>query len=328
MLVCVYFRNFRAIRLNDGLMQHSPIATFEKQESLHCFQIKLNFLTSEFRSIRIQMWYLLTCWAYEIINLSSTCNQKYWFRFIGLWQWYDLVKKKYIYILLLTFSIVLILKEVRHFGSRICFRLQVKSEEAPNVVDALQELLSITGHQSHIEVKLKWSLYRPHVAQRVGRGIALLFHDCGTRRGWVVSSTSRSHFTLGKEPVTILQAAGWAQWPVWTKGKSRPHRDSIPDRPVRSQSLYRLSYPAHTTPLNMTNANASTILGTSRFSRRRKHLRRPRPHNTLRIKETDDVLKKIFSWNQYWLFIYAPWFACQLTVSNFVWIWCRTKVYF
>jgi len=27
--------------------------------------------------------------------------------------------------------------------------------------------------------------------------------------------------------------------------KSRPHRDSIPDRPARSRSLYRLSYPAH-----------------------------------------------------------------------------------
>ena len=26
--------------------------------------------------------------------------------------------------------------------------------------------------------------------------------------------------------------------------KSRPHRDSIPDRPARNQSLYRLSYPA------------------------------------------------------------------------------------
>ena len=29
--------------------------------------------------------------------------------------------------------------------------------------------------------------------------------------------------------------------PVWTGRKSRPHRDSIPDRPARSQSLYRLS---------------------------------------------------------------------------------------
>ena len=33
--------------------------------------------------------------------------------------------------------------------------------------------------------KVKRSRYRPSVAQRVGRGIALLFHDRGTRRGWV-----------------------------------------------------------------------------------------------------------------------------------------------
>ena len=32
------------------------------------------------------------------------------------------------------------------------------------------------------------------MAQRVGRGIALLFHDRGTRSGWVVSSTPRPHF--------------------------------------------------------------------------------------------------------------------------------------
>ena len=35
-------------------------------------------------------------------------------------------------------------------------------------------------------------------------------------------------------------------------GKSRPHRDLIPDRPARSQSLYRLSYPAHTTTTTTT----------------------------------------------------------------------------
>jgi len=48
-----------------------------------------------------------------------------------------------------------------------------------------------------------------------------------------------------KDPVPILQEAGWAPGPVWTVGKSRPKRDSIPDRPARSQSLYRPSYPAH-----------------------------------------------------------------------------------
>ena len=38
----------------------------------------------------------------------------------------------------------------------------------------------------------------------------------------------------GKDPVPILQEAGWAPGAVWTGGKSRPYRDSIPDRPVRS----------------------------------------------------------------------------------------------
>jgi len=80
----------------------------------------------------------------------------------------------------------------------------------------------------------------------VGRGIALLFHDRGTRRGWVVSSTPRPHFTPGKDPVPILQEAGWAPGPVWMGWKSRPHWDSIPDHPARSQSLYWLSCPAHT----------------------------------------------------------------------------------
>ena len=61
----------------------------------------------------------------------------------------------------------------------------------------------------------------------------------------MVSSTPRPQFTHEKDPVPILQEAGWAPGPVWTGGKSRPHRDSIPDRPARSQSLYRLSYSAH-----------------------------------------------------------------------------------
>ena len=94
------------------------------------------------------------------------------------------------------------------------------------------------------KVKVKWSHYSPGVAQRAGRGIALLFHDRGTRRGGVVSSTPRPHFTPGKDPVPIVQEAGWAPVPVWTDGKSRPHWDSIPDRLARSQSLYRLSYRA------------------------------------------------------------------------------------
>ena len=57
-------------------------------------------------------------------------------------------------------------------------------------------------------------------------------------------SAARPRCTLppGKDPVPIVQEAGWAPGPVWTGGKSRPRRDSIPDRPRRSQLLYRLSY--------------------------------------------------------------------------------------
>ena len=84
---------------------------------------------------------------------------------------------------------------------------------------------------------VKWSRYRPSVAQRVGRGIALLFHDRGTRRWWVVSSMPRLHINPEKDPVPILQNAGWAPGPVWTGEKSSPHRDPIPDRSARGQWL-------------------------------------------------------------------------------------------
>jgi len=50
----------------------------------------------------------------------------------------------------------------------------------------------------------------------------------------VVSVTPRPHFTPGKDPVPILQEARWTPGLVRTGGKSRPHRDSIPDRPARS----------------------------------------------------------------------------------------------
>jgi len=50
--------------------------------------------------------------------------------------------------------------------------------------------------------------------------------------------------TIEKDAAPIVQEAGWAPGPVWRGEKSRPHWDSIPDNPARSQSLYRLSYPA------------------------------------------------------------------------------------
>jgi len=63
----------------------------------------------------------------------------------------------------------------------------------------------------YIYIKVKWSRYRSGVAQRVNRGIALLFHDRGTRRGWVVSSTPRPHCTPGKTRYPFYRRLGGPQ---------------------------------------------------------------------------------------------------------------------
>ena len=48
-----------------------------------------------------------------------------------------------------------------------------------------------------------------------------------------------------KDPVPIVQEAGWAPGPVWTGAENLAPYIGIrsPDRPARSESLYRLSYP-------------------------------------------------------------------------------------
>jgi len=56
------------------------------------------------------------------------------------------------------------------------------------------------------------------------------------------SSPGRS-LPPGKDPVSIVREAGWAPGPVWTGAKNlAPTGIRSPDRPVRSQSLYRLRY--------------------------------------------------------------------------------------
>jgi hypothetical protein len=49
-----------------------------------------------------------------------------------------------------------------------------------------------------------------------------------------------------KDPVPIAQEAGWAPGPIWTGAKNlAPTGIRSPDRPDRSQSVYRLSYSTH-----------------------------------------------------------------------------------
>ena len=60
--------------------------------------------------------------------------------------------------------------------------------------------------------------------------------------GWSTSHPGR--FTPGEDPVPIVQEAGWAPGPVWMCEENlAPTGIRSADRPARSESLYRLSYP-------------------------------------------------------------------------------------
>jgi hypothetical protein len=113
-----------------------------------------------------------------------------------------------------------------------CFCWRMRSEEVKKRVKCtlVQALRLCTGRTAH----------------RGSRGIALPFHDHGTRRGRGVGVTPRPLFTPGKDTVPIIQEAGWAPGPVWTGAENLASTGiRSPDRQARSQSLYRLSYSAH-----------------------------------------------------------------------------------
>jgi hypothetical protein len=53
-----------------------------------------------------------------------------------------------------------------------------------------------------------------------------------------------SQLSPGNDPIPILQEAGWSPGPVWKGGENvAPTAIGSPDRSVRSELLYRLSYP-------------------------------------------------------------------------------------
>jgi hypothetical protein len=77
--------------------------------------------------------------------------------------------------------------------------------------------------------------------QRGNKDIAPAFNIGARWGGW--STPRPGRFTPGKDPIPIVKETGWAPRPVWTGAQNlAPHWDSTPDRPVRSESLYRLGY--------------------------------------------------------------------------------------
>jgi hypothetical protein len=112
---------------------------------------------------------------------------------------------------------------------------------------ATGSLLSTSKGKCKVHLVQALRLCTGRTAHRVSRGIALVCHDDSTRRGLGVSVTPRPLFTPEKDPVPIVQEAGWVPGPVWTGAENlAPTGIRSPDRPSHSQSLYRLRYPDHT----------------------------------------------------------------------------------
>ena len=85
-------------------------------------------------------------------------------------------------------------------------------------------------------------------AHRWSRGIALLFHDHGTRRGLRGQCHAPAAlYSRERPPVPIVQEAGWAPGPIWTGAENlAPHRDSIPRFVNPAASRYTdYATPAH-----------------------------------------------------------------------------------
>ena len=83
---------------------------------------------------------------------------------------------------------------------------------------------------------------------RGSRVIAVPFHDHGTR-GVCGQRHAPAALYSGKNPVPIVQEAGWDPGPIWTSAENLATTGiRSPDRPTHGQSLYRLSYPAHNRP--------------------------------------------------------------------------------
>jgi len=131
--------------------------------------------------------------------------------------------------------------------------LLFKKLQCCTVLQVMHQAWRIISHIIlHVQINVKCTLVQAlrlctgRTPRRGSRGKALLFLDHDTIRGWGVSVTPRPLFTPGKNPVPIVQEAGWDSGPVWTGAKNlAPTGVRSPDRPARSHSLYRLRYPAH-----------------------------------------------------------------------------------
>ena len=93
------------------------------------------------------------------------------------------------------------------------------------------------------------------------RGIALPFKDHGIWREWGVRVTHRPLFTPGKDPVPIVQEAGWAPGPVWTGAEklATPGLDPLIVQPVASRYTDYATRPTQCQDITSKHTSASRL---------------------------------------------------------------------
>jgi len=92
----------------------------------------------------------------------------------------------------------------------------------------------------------------------VSRGIAVLFLGPPALDGGGGQPHARAASTPAKDPVPIVQKAGWAPGPVCISSENLvPTGIRSPDRPARNQLLYRLNYRAYSGFVTLRNIQES-----------------------------------------------------------------------
>jgi hypothetical protein len=88
--------------------------------------------------------------------------------------------------------------------------------------------------------KVKFILKPAMKARRVIVEVQLhCFFSLRARWVWMVNATPRPLYPRARDPVPIVQRAGWAPGPVWTGTKNLASTGiRSPDRPASSESLY------------------------------------------------------------------------------------------
>jgi hypothetical protein len=134
--------------------------------------------------MKMAMWVTETCRRYmECIILSHTLMGNCWF-----WHHTEM------YLVFSHSYKLAVIWSIHVYFSNITWVKSVR-EKVKVKVTPVQALRLCTGRMAH----------------RGSRGIALLFHDHSTRRGWGVSVMPQPLFTPWKDPVPIVQEVGGPQ---------------------------------------------------------------------------------------------------------------------